>query len=406
MADGSEEFSELRDADIDSVHAVGKAANGTRILFAKQAAGGDGVFEAEFVRGLIAKGEIGTAAAEDVRLTPAQAMALVHAASVRKARNGEPAEAVAKEKYSADDRKRMAANGQAMDDGSYPIADAEDLDNAVHAVGRGDAPHDAIRRHIARRAKALGRADMLPDTWGADGQMQKAGDEPRQQAPEDAAVTKAQPAPTPSAAPATPTTQENTVSTTTEGVQPGAATVDTAAVAKGGALSEAELAELGRAFLAKQAAKAGRVAKGGGKKKKASGAAAPDGARIIPGTDTVQSPAQGTDDVMKAQATQMVAVLGEAMAPLAKQLGELAGVVKGQGERVDKLMSQPDDRRSPLLNGAIGEPSLAQRGDGPTTTPEFRAVLKAVDEIPDELAREQARKSVALAAIKARFAQQ
>src|SRR5208282_89000 len=35
------------------------------------------------------------------------------------------------DKYKQDDRDRMAKAGQAMPDGSYPIADEEDLDNAI-----------------------------------------------------------------------------------------------------------------------------------------------------------------------------------------------------------------------------------------------------------------------------------
>lgn len=78
---------------------------------------------------------------------------------------------LAADKYDADDRKRMAASGEAMPDGSYPIADAEDLDNAIHAVGRGGSDHDAIRAHIIKRAKALGLSSRIPDDWGADGSM-------------------------------------------------------------------------------------------------------------------------------------------------------------------------------------------------------------------------------------------
>ena len=58
-----------------------------------------------------------------------------------------------------------------MPDGSYPIADSEDLDNAIHAVGRGGADHDAIRAHIIKRAKALGLTSRIPDNWGADGSL-------------------------------------------------------------------------------------------------------------------------------------------------------------------------------------------------------------------------------------------
>jgi ATP-dependent protease ClpP protease subunit len=78
-------------------------------------------------------------------------------------------------KYKQDDRDRMAKSGQAMPDGSYPIADEEDLDNAIHAVGRGGADHDAIRRHIIKRAKALGLSEKIPDNWNADGSLQDPG---------------------------------------------------------------------------------------------------------------------------------------------------------------------------------------------------------------------------------------
>lgn len=81
------------------------------------------------------------------------------------------------EKYNADDRKRMAGNGHAMEDGSYPIEDAEDLDNAIHAVGRGGADHDAIRRHIIKRAQALGLSERIPDNWAGDGSLKDISDE-------------------------------------------------------------------------------------------------------------------------------------------------------------------------------------------------------------------------------------
>ena len=77
-------------------------------------------------------------------------------------------------KYTEDDRKAMAAKGHAMPDGSYPIADAEDLDNAIHAVGRGGADHDAIRKHIIKRAKALGLSSKIPGNWNADGSLGEA----------------------------------------------------------------------------------------------------------------------------------------------------------------------------------------------------------------------------------------
>src|SRR5262249_50896293 len=79
-------------------------------------------------------------------------------------------------KYDAEQLRQMAANGEAMKDGSYPIGDAEDLQNAIDAVGRGGADHDTIRAHIIRRAKALGKSSMIPDNWGSDGSLQGGGE--------------------------------------------------------------------------------------------------------------------------------------------------------------------------------------------------------------------------------------
>jgi len=82
-------------------------------------------------------------------------------------------------KYTDDDRKTMAKSGEAMPDGSYPIKDKADLDNAIHAVGRGGSDHDAIRKHIIARAHALGAPDAIPDNWGADGSLKDDNTAPR-----------------------------------------------------------------------------------------------------------------------------------------------------------------------------------------------------------------------------------
>lgn len=72
-------------------------------------------------------------------------------------------------KYSADEMAAMLKAGKAManpkGDPSYPIADEADLSNAIRAVGRGSGDHGAIKRHIIKRAKALGKTDMLPEDW-------------------------------------------------------------------------------------------------------------------------------------------------------------------------------------------------------------------------------------------------
>lgn len=78
-------------------------------------------------------------------------------------------------KYTAEEIEALGGKGEAFKDAdgsySYPIADAEDLDNAIRAVGRGNADHDAIRKYIAARAKALGKDDAVPDNWNSDGSL-------------------------------------------------------------------------------------------------------------------------------------------------------------------------------------------------------------------------------------------
>jgi hypothetical protein len=61
-------------------------------------------------------------------------------------------------------RRRLAETGEAMPDGSYPIVTVEDLRNAIQAFGRTDNPR-ATKEHIMRRARALGRTDLIPENW-------------------------------------------------------------------------------------------------------------------------------------------------------------------------------------------------------------------------------------------------
>lgn len=70
----------------------------------------------------------------------------------------------AKRNYSTAQRQEMAKRGQALPDGSYPIANEQDLKNAIRAWGRGGAkPSD--KAHIMKRARALGKTDILPENW-------------------------------------------------------------------------------------------------------------------------------------------------------------------------------------------------------------------------------------------------
>ena len=65
---------------------------------------------------------------------------------------------------SMETRERMAEAGTAMPDGSFPIANRADLQNAIQAVGRAK-DYDKAKAHIISRARALNAMDMLPDDW-------------------------------------------------------------------------------------------------------------------------------------------------------------------------------------------------------------------------------------------------
>jgi hypothetical protein len=79
---------------------------------------------------------------------------------------GETHESAVEERdFSSGQRSRMADKGHAMSDGSFPIATVADLRNAVQALGRAKNP-DAAKRHIIKRARALGAVGSLPDSWG------------------------------------------------------------------------------------------------------------------------------------------------------------------------------------------------------------------------------------------------
>lgn len=72
-------------------------------------------------------------------------------------------------------RDRLASQGKARRDGSFPIRNRSDLQNAIRAVGRvrpnTEAERSRVRRHIIRRARAIGAMEMVPDTWGSDGTL-------------------------------------------------------------------------------------------------------------------------------------------------------------------------------------------------------------------------------------------
>ncbi len=59
------------------------------------------------------------------------------------------------------ERRSLASEGNALADGSYPIANAGDLHNAAHLAATGHGNAEGAKRLVARRAKELGVANPL-----------------------------------------------------------------------------------------------------------------------------------------------------------------------------------------------------------------------------------------------------
>jgi hypothetical protein len=69
-----------------------------------------------------------------------------------------------KRDFSEEQKKELADSGKALPDGSFPIVNGKDLDEAIKSVGRSSDPATA-KKHIIKQAKELGMIDKLPDNW-------------------------------------------------------------------------------------------------------------------------------------------------------------------------------------------------------------------------------------------------
>jgi hypothetical protein len=61
-------------------------------------------------------------------------------------------------------REKLAEEGKALPDGSYPIRNVADLKNAIQSYGRAKNK-SAARKHIEKRARALKKGDLIPQEW-------------------------------------------------------------------------------------------------------------------------------------------------------------------------------------------------------------------------------------------------
>lgn len=68
--------------------------------------------------------------------------------------------------YPAKVRRRMATEGSAMPDGSFPIANCSDAADAIHSIGRA-APGKRAKAesHIRKRVRALGCSGSIYENW-------------------------------------------------------------------------------------------------------------------------------------------------------------------------------------------------------------------------------------------------
>lgn len=61
-------------------------------------------------------------------------------------------------------RDKLASEGKALPDGSFPIENVSDLKKAIQAYGRAKN-QTAARKHITKRARALGESKLIPEDW-------------------------------------------------------------------------------------------------------------------------------------------------------------------------------------------------------------------------------------------------
>jgi hypothetical protein len=87
----------------------------------------------------------------------------------------EAEEPVYKRKIDTETRRKMASEGHALSDGSYPIGNAEDLHNAAVLARSGHGNVAGAKRLIARRASELGVANPLDDSKSEKAKAKPAG---------------------------------------------------------------------------------------------------------------------------------------------------------------------------------------------------------------------------------------
>jgi hypothetical protein len=68
--------------------------------------------------------------------------------------------------FSAEERRKMARSGVALDDGSFPIPDCDYAERAIRSQGRADpSKRESVRRHIRKRVRTLGCSGDIFDDY-------------------------------------------------------------------------------------------------------------------------------------------------------------------------------------------------------------------------------------------------
>lgn len=69
-----------------------------------------------------------------------------------------------KTEFTKEEREKLAKEGLALPDGSFPIRNKQDLRDAIAAIGLG-INYQKTKKWIIKRARELDAVDMLPEKW-------------------------------------------------------------------------------------------------------------------------------------------------------------------------------------------------------------------------------------------------
>ena len=350
-----EDMSELVDVNIDRVDLVGKAANGHRFLLAKSADGTPNLITPETVRDLIKEADAAPAADLEAFegiasvLKAGRALSSANESTLRSA-----ADAIQKVLAS------LPAPEEAPVEKETPVAE-ETTDAPVEApIEKDVAEEAAVEETVEKAANLMAVYDSKGKLVGV--------------------------------------------------IKPNALTVvDTGSAADESPAEEAEESPAEEAAEepfeeAASEAPADEIEPEDGAPAESLG----EDEELIPGTETVQSPVEKTAETVinVTQAPDVAALLKEYFAPLAEKVAaydDLAGKYELLKERVEAIGREPDDRKSPLLNGATGIAGIARRSADSDALGELSKAVEIAKESGDPTQLVNAQQAFAFAAIKDRF---